>query len=208
MILATISIITLIICLMALTSKKILITIELIFSGITTYFILDWCYEGIYLWESIDDFTQEKIKKMINVKIVFAWIISMLACLALFYKALPYIIKKITRLLFKNIVHKKQHKLTEKKKRLTQMIWLNILRNNFNVDRKIYKVDSKKLDKFDKNLIFYFSVAVHFIICWYFLGINNELYMWVVFSIILLVWLLFLILIPLSRLFDLYIPEE
>ncbi|MCC7331046.1 MAG: hypothetical protein IT232_00415 [Flavobacteriales bacterium] len=194
---------------MALTEKKILLLIELIFCCCTNYFILDMKYDDLYIWKDAEQYTLDNIKEMIEQKIVFFWIIFTLLTFLIWYWLIPMMLELIA---FRLVLPKYQ-KLISKindQEHFNKFVSINSIRKI----KKLYKTENihkitqeEHNQNIDKSFT-YFSVFIHFVICWNLLEINNNIYMIIIFSICIIVWIIsLLLLLPATKIFNIYTPK-
>ncbi len=166
-------------------------------------------YDDLYIWKDAEQYTLDNIKEMIEQKIVFFWIIFTLLTFLIWYWLIPMMLELIA---FRLVLPKYQ-KLISKindQEHFNKFVSINSIRKI----KKLYKTENihkitqeEHNQNIDKSFT-YFSVFIHFVICWNLLEINNNIYMIIIFSICIIVWIIsLLLLLPATKIFNIYTPK-
>jgi hypothetical protein len=186
-------IVTIGLTIMTIQSNRLRFLIKVIFSCITTYLFVKTVNHGnLYFW-SDSDFTNENFRTLIDSGIAFQSIIGFCLSYIIFY----FFIKLLLRIIVKNTIEKR---INEALKKFSNDDKEKVRRGISLIGYRWFKISlygqiSDK-DETPRNVNDLFSMMIHFIVCWFILGINTNPLTIALLLIPITLTLLFIIFMP------------
>lgn len=182
---------------MTIQSNRFRFLLQIIFSIITTYWFIDLINgeDYIYIWSDYD-YTLENVQNFISSGMAFKCIIGLTASYLFFYVIIKYVTKLLVKIFFDKKITDFINTLTNEEKNISDRFFLKINYRWFKTQNKPTKNDYLEVYK---NIYKIFSYVLHFVMCWYIIGINNEFYMILIFGIIITIIIIYIFLLPYAR---------
>lgn len=172
------NVIAIIISIVALTNKRMQYIFKLFLSGITAYYVYKLQYPNTILYD-FKDYDKAIIEKWISSGACWRALIYTSLCWLFFYVLLRVALSVlIVKPLSKRFADKFPT-LGRNNERRIKVLMIKLLRKNMRIFYKIFKYTGRTVRTNQTNIIesvySFFSIVLHVICCWFILGINNTI---------------------------------
>jgi hypothetical protein len=187
---------TIVLTIMTIQSNRLQLLIKVIFSCITCYFYVKTLHHGDLQFWADSDFTNENIKILISSGIAFQSIIGFCLSYFLFYGLIKFLLWFVVKNTIEKKINDKIKNISEENKEKIRRVisfmsykWLRY---------SVYNQIDENVNT-PENMRNIFSMMIHFIVCWFILGIKTNPLTITILLIPIILTFLFIIFMPFRK---------